>query len=113
MSVSYLAALGGNPRGTVNVTPFTSYIKLVGKSSCVILERALKSVRLWSEFKTKQQQLFAAHGLQHCVIMWNLILANAQETAPDDVPMQLAYLRGYFFSQYSTRISLDRCSSTR
>eukprot|EP00966_Prymnesium_polylepis_P094895 2197416-Prymnesium_polylepis.2 len=37
-----LAALGGNPRGTVDVTRFTSYIK----SSCVILERALKSVRL-------------------------------------------------------------------
>ena len=65
----------------------------------IILERALKSVPLFLEFKINQATLFADHGLQHCVIMWNRVTAQAECTAPGNPPLQLAYLRGYFFSE--------------
>jgi len=105
-----VAALGGDPKGTVDIRQYDTYIKMSSKSSVIILERALKSPALFLDFKTSKATQFASHGLQHCVIQWTRILANAESTAPDDVPMQLAYLRGYFFSEHLGRGMPDDCS---
>ena len=98
-----LNALGWDPTGTVRITSFESYAKLLNKSNVIVLERALKSLALWRDYKPAQGALLATHGLDKAALQWNKVTTAAELTAPDDPPMQLAYLRGYFSSEFLGR----------
>ena len=98
-----LAALGGIPDGKVRITAFESYSKMLNKSNSIVIERALKSPSLWRDYKTSQGSLFSAHGLDKASLQWNKVVASAEKTAPGDMTLQLAYLRGYFFDEFLGR----------
>ena len=76
---------------------------MLNKSNSIVIERALKSPSLWRDYKTSQGSLFSAHGLDKASLQWNKVVASAEKTAPGDLALQLAYLRGYFFDEFLGR----------